>query len=884
MMRRDDDSGTAAERTVMLEGLPAWCSNHAHMGELRGYMERWGTVTHSIIATDQRTLILHMAKRRHLVEAVKVAQAQLFLTRRKKTPSSAQPPRRGSTAAAKPKARAGSPPVVSVGVPRPVSGGEGSPSSGTARDVLGLATTMGAKTVDLATTVGGAAAAATANMMSQADSLKEAAKARVQEALLNSAVEKVDRARAALKSFDEEAQRLMREERPCAGVAFVSYETCLGHGASHAQLPIAHLSLLLYRYETCEMADDAIEAINDLHGPHIVQDLIEGRGPNDSRMSDRRSSASPDHDDSPEAPRSQRASSRDSPAPLSSKTGEDVQRHSRRGSGEQAAAQWNHDHRRLHLWHRMDLPFGSPEKSMSPFSLKRSAEEGTFPSTKKFGQNTRAGRDVPIDDLRAKHAPEPSDVLWENLHVKRPERWWREVISTTITMCIAMIEPATEHACLPSHRSPLQRPTAPQVHRDDRDVDHLDDLVAHRRLERRLELRDADDDQRLLRFRGLPLFDAALSGARAADHRRQRDPLRDDVAAGGEPRAPPLADVNGAPHDVQDDLLPGVQQRRIGSRPKPHTSHPYPPTQVFNTVFTAFLFLAVVKDRTCEEQASRTGVNMTDGNMTNVDPTSDCGTMQTFKRQWYELGGQLIVNNMFGDFIAMHLLLDFAGFPIDIVPMLLRAKLPFCCGSKRLAKWNINEWFAKRILPKLAHTQMAMDRLYIIRRDLYLAFRMQFAGKFVVICLMFPSAIPFLYLVGTAYFWLALWVDRYNLLRHVAPPPRTGPSLTVAMATFWFPLSIVLHLGLAIVFFIQHEGPQGSRVFSNHTAVETADRWAPPHARIASRPARAPPLSSVLFTPEIDTSHGWSIGGSTMTSLCTRPQRPAAASPLSTSI
>ena len=142
---------------------------------------------------------------------------------------------------------------------------------------------------------------------------------------------------------------------------------------------------------------------------------------------------------------------------------------------------------------------------------------------------------------------------------------------------------------------------------------------------------------------------------------------------------------------------------------------------------------------------------------------------------------------------------------------------------------------------------MAMDRLYIIRRDLYLAFRMQFAGKFVVICLMFSSAIPFLYLVGTAYFWLALWVDRYNLLRHVAPPPRTGPSLTVAMATFWFPLSIVLHLGLAIVFFIQHEGPQGSRVFSNHTAVETADRFAPPHARIAPRP-RATPLLGSLHT------------------------------------
>ena len=74
------------------------------------------------------------------------------------------------------------------------------------------------------------------------------------------------------------------------------------------------------------MADDAIEAINDLHGPHIVQDLIEGRDPNDSRMSDRRSAASPDHDDSPEAPRSQRASSRDSPAPLSGTTSDDVKR------------------------------------------------------------------------------------------------------------------------------------------------------------------------------------------------------------------------------------------------------------------------------------------------------------------------------------------------------------------------------------------------------------------------------------------------------------------------------------------------------------------------------------------------------------------------------
>ena len=233
----------------MLEGLPAWCSNHAHMGELRGYMERWGTVTHSIIATDQRTLILHMARRRHLVEAVKVAQAQLFLTRRKKTPSSAQPPRRGSTAAAKPKAGAGSPPVVSVGVPRPVSGGEGSPTSGTARDVLGLATTMGAKTVDLATTVGGAAAAATANNVSQADSLKEAAKARVQEALLSRRWRRSTARAPVGATFDGGAAA---DARRAAGRRTGALRVA-ERASRWVTAPNPHFApqIPLYRYETC---------------------------------------------------------------------------------------------------------------------------------------------------------------------------------------------------------------------------------------------------------------------------------------------------------------------------------------------------------------------------------------------------------------------------------------------------------------------------------------------------------------------------------------------------------------------------------------------------------------------------------------------------------
>ena len=59
------------------------------------------------------------------------------------------------------------------------------------------------------------------------------------------------------------------------------------------------------------------------------------------------------------------------------------------------------------------------------------------------------------------------------------------------------------------------------------------------------------------------------------------------------------------------------------------------------------------------------------------------------------------------------------------------------------------------VLAPRAKTQLAMDRLYIADADIYLAFRVQFACKFIVIILMFSSAIPVLFAVGAIYFWLA---------------------------------------------------------------------------------------------------------------------------------
>ena len=51
---------------------------------------------------------------------------------------------------------------------------------------------------------------------------------------------------------------------------------------------------------------------------------------------------------------------------------------------------------------------------------------------------------------------------------------------------------------------------------------------------------------------------------------------------------------------------------------------------------------------------------------------------------------------------------------------------------------------------------------------------------------MFGSAIPVLFAIAAAYFWLGTWIDRSNLLRYLAPPPPTDESLTRAAALYLF--------------------------------------------------------------------------------------------------
>ena len=107
----------------------------------------------------------------------------------------------------------------------------------------------------------------------------------------------------------------------------------------------------------------------------------------------------------------------------------------------------------------------------------------------------------------------------------------------------------------------------------------------------------------------------------------------------------------------------------------------------------------------------------------------------------------------------------------------------------------------RRLVAPRAPTQHAMDEAYAAPAGIYLAFRLQLAGKFVVLATMFGAAIPAAYLIAALYFWLAQWIDRYNLLRRLAPPPVTDASLTATVAVAVFPTALLLHVLMALWLF-----------------------------------------------------------------------------------
>jgi hypothetical protein len=104
-----------------------------------------------------------------------------------------------------------------------------------------------------------------------------------------------------------------------------------------------------------------------------------------------------------------------------------------------------------------------------------------------------------------------------------------------------------------------------------------------------------------------------------------------------------------------------------------------------------------------------------------------------------------------------------------------------------------------------------MNAILSPKADIYLAFRLQLVAKLVVICLIYSAALPISYLLTACFMWLAMWIDRYNLLRRFAPPPRSPDFLIAVMLTYILPAAILLHLGGTVLFYEQVSARRGVR-------------------------------------------------------------------------
>jgi hypothetical protein len=154
------------------------------------------------------------------------------------------------------------------------------------------------------------------------------------------------------------------------------------------------------------------------------------------------------------------------------------------------------------------------------------------------------------------------------------------------------------------------------------------------------------------------------------------------------------------------------------------------------------------------------------------------------------------------------------------------------------------------ILAPMATTQLAMDRLYVKQAGYYLAYRMQLACKFVVLCLFFGSALPLTYLFGASYFAFAELIDRFNLLRNMGPPPRTSARLTFTIHSSVLPIGIILHVCMAVVFFVHISLGDGNGTGS--AALDGVPRSASPSPPPPARPPLPLSPGSLIASNEWD--------------------------------
>jgi hypothetical protein len=140
-------------------------------------------------------------------------------------------------------------------------------------------------------------------------------------------------------------------------------------------------------------------------------------------------------------------------------------------------------------------------------------------------------------------------------------------------------------------------------------------------------------------------------------------------------------------------------------------------------------------------------------------------------RQFYTAGAKILIGGIVGDAFVINLLVDL-GRPQD----------------------RFSRWQARR-----ARTQRQMNSLWKCGGDLYIAFRQQLVTKWIVLGLMFSSVVPALIPLTFLFFFIANWVDRFNLLRHLAPPPPQDDSIMRQLVQILLPIGVLLHMAVACV-------------------------------------------------------------------------------------
>ena len=151
-------------------------------------------------------------------------------------------------------------------------------------------------------------------------------------------------------------------------------------------------------------------------------------------------------------------------------------------------------------------------------------------------------------------------------------------------------------------------------------------------------------------------------------------------------------------------------------------------------------------------------------------------TTGALNRDWYITGGVLITNGMLVDTFVINLLVQ--GL-------------------------NLNKLVRRWLLAPRALTQLQMNETYTVRANLYVVDRLQILTKLAVLALMYSAALPLMFLIVCLVLHAASYVDRYNLLRVLVPPPQSDHAAVRCIIVYVVPVAILLHQFMTYFLFTQ---------------------------------------------------------------------------------